>query len=110
MTVGDNDCCARKDCGHGEIWHPTCCQRRPHRFVKPLIVEGKTLLVGDKFYFNFEGNKSFPNDPKGWIQCSFSGADSGGVIVKPKGFEKFVISRNNNERFSMRVIGGEKHD
>jgi hypothetical protein len=106
MVLGDADCCAK--CGHGEIWHPTCCQRKSHRFVGPLVIEGKVLLIGDRFYYNFEPDKDFPNDPKGWIQCRFSGGDSSSVIVKPKGFEKFSVNRSNNERFSIKAFGDQK--
>ena len=101
MTVGDKDCCAVKTCGHGEIWHPTCCQRRPHRFVKPLVIGEKVIIVGDRFYYNFEGDAQYPKDPKGWIQCSFSGIDGNNLIVKPRGFEKFIVSRIHPERFRL---------
>ena len=104
MVVGQPDCCALKTCGHGEIWHPTCCQRRPHRFARPLVVETKVILVGDRFYYNFEGDKDFPNDPKGWVRCSLSGVEtSGNLIVKPRGFQKFVISRNPPDRFKLQI-------
>ena len=100
MVVGDKDCCARKDCGHGEIWHPTCCPRH-HVFVEPLIIEGRVLLIGDRFYYDFPGDRDYPQGPKGLIECRFSGAEGRHTIIaKPKGFEKFAISRNNEvERF-----------
>ena len=102
MVVGDEDCCAIKTCGHGEIWHPTCCQRRQHRFVKPLIVEGKVILVGDRFYYDFPGEKDFPKDPKGWIRCTLSEADGPNMlVVKPLGFEKFMVNRNHPEMFKL---------
>jgi hypothetical protein len=74
--------------------------------VKPLVVDGRVLLVGDKFYFNFEGDRQFPQDPKGWIQCRFvsvEGRDGVAVIVKPKGFEKFIINRSATERFRLEL-------
>lgn len=97
MVLGDPDCCAK--CGHGEIWHPTCCSKN-HGFVKPLVIEKKVILIGDSFYFNFPGEKDFPQDPKGWIKCTFKDVDGSLLVVKPKGHEKFVISRNEVERFS----------
>lgn len=100
MTEGDADCCAKRGCGHGEIWHPNCCLKR-HAFIKPLIVEGKVLLIGDKFWYDYPGCEEFPNDPKGWIESTFSGTDPYGVVVKPKGFEKFVVSRNDVRRFRL---------
>lgn len=90
MVVGAADCCAIKTCGHGEIWHPTCCHPS-HNFVPPLVVEGKVILVGDKFYYNFPGEKDFPNDPKGWVQCTLRRGSHGRTVVKPKGHELFII-------------------
>jgi len=64
MVLGDKDSCAKRSCGHGEIWHPTCCFKN-HSFIKPLIVEEKVLVIGDKFWYNFLGCEEFPKDPKG---------------------------------------------
>ena len=111
MTVGDKDCCAIRTCGHGEVWHPTCCgDRRQHRFARPLVVEGKVLLVGDRFYYDFKGDKDFPNDPKGWVRCTLSRVDGpNGLIVKPLGFERFIISREDKpERFRLSMPDAPK--
>jgi hypothetical protein len=66
-----------------------------------LIVEGKVVLVGDKFWYNFPDEKEYPKDPKGWVRCTFSGVDGSGLIVKPQGFAKFVVGRNDAGRFSL---------
>jgi hypothetical protein len=66
-----------------------------------LVIAGKVVLLGDTFWFNFQGSDDFPQDPKGWLKCTFKGTDHNLLIVKPKGFEKFVISRNEVERFSL---------
>jgi hypothetical protein len=108
LTLGDADCCAK--CGMGDIWHSgdrsTIPGKWPHRFIKPLIIGTKVVMVGDRFYYNFPGNADFPTDPKGWVKCIFKDTEGKyGLIVKPKGHEKFIISRNEPERFRLEELG-----
>lgn len=108
MTVGDKDCCSRPYCGHGEVYHSLrqgrhmgpcdlCSSSRGRygckRFAPPLEVGGALILIGKKFWYNFEGDAAFPKDPKGWIECKFVDDEYGSIIVKPKGHEKFCLSR-----------------
>ena len=75
--------------------------------MNPLVIEGKVLLVGDKFYYDFESDSQFPNDPKGWVRCSFSGlAGRNSIVAKPQGFQKFIIGTNKLERFRLQAPEG----
>jgi len=107
MTVGDKDCCSRPYCGHGEVYHdlrngsrygPCALCHSGQRngckgFAPPLAVGEKLVLIGQKFWFNFEGDKDFPKDPVGWIECKFVNVEWGSIVVKPKGHDKFDLTR-----------------
>lgn len=64
--------------------------------MKPLLVEGKVVVMGQKFLYEYHREPGFPEDPDGWVETTFRGIDvrnNSLVLGKPKGHEKFVLGR-----------------